>query len=102
MLSGGNPELSDLFKPVTPAKKPKVEGITLTEEDECGVRYLHNDAVIVNLNRANFDVYCILVDNGSSANILFYSAFFRMGLALDMLKRLGTPLVDFFGSVILV
>ena len=102
MLSGGNFGLSDLSEPITSAKKLKVEGITFTEEDECGVLYPHNDAVVVNFNVANFDVHRILVDNGSSTNILFYFIFFRMGLASNMLKRLGTSLVDFSISTILV
>ena len=76
MLSGGNSELSDLSEPVAPTKKPKVEGITFIEEDEYGVRYSHNNMVVINFNVANFDVHRILIDNGSSANILFYPAFF--------------------------
>ena len=61
-----------------PPKRQKIEeSITFTEEDAQGVQFSHNDVVVVSLNIANYDVRRILVDNGSSADILFYDAFSR-------------------------
>ena len=55
-----------------PPKRQRIEeSITFTEEDARGVQFLHNDAVVVSLIIANYDVRRILVDNGSSADILF-------------------------------
>ncbi|XP_056850812.1 uncharacterized protein LOC130500119 [Raphanus sativus] len=41
----------------------------------------------------------ILVDNGSSSNIIFYSAFADLGLEPAALTRKATPLVGFSGEV---
>ena len=47
-------------------KRQKVEEpITFTEVDTQGVQFPHNDAVVVSLNIANYDVRRILIDNGS-------------------------------------
>ena len=49
-----------------PLKRQKVEEpIAFTEEDAQGVQFPHNDAVVVSLNIANYDVRRILIDNGS-------------------------------------
>ena len=54
-----------------PPKRQRIEEfITFTKEDARGVQFPHNDAVVVSLNIANYDVRRILVDNGSSADIL--------------------------------
>lgn len=49
--------------------------ITFYKEDSEGVESLHNDVVIVSLAIVNYDVCCILVDNGSSVDLLFYNTF---------------------------
>ena len=55
----------------------------------------HDDDVIVSAMIANYDVKRILVDNGSSTNILFYSAFFRMLMSTERLRRVSILLVGF-------
>ena len=47
---------------------------------------MHNDAIIVSLNIANFDVCHILVDNESSVDVLFYNTFSKKGV---FSKQLG-------------
>lgn len=61
-----------------------------------GIKSLHNDAVVVTLNIVNYNVYCILVDNGSSTDVLFYDAFWKIGFTLKWLGKLDSPLVGFF------
>ena len=51
--------------------------------------------VVVSLNIANYDVRRILVDNGSSADILFYDAFSRMSILDGHLGPISSPLVGF-------
>ena len=76
--------------------------ITFTDEDAWRIQTLHDDAVVVSTTIANYDVKKILVDNGSSTNILFYSTFFRMRLSTDRLRRVSTPLVGFVGKTVAV
>ena len=87
--------------PAASPKRQKVEEpITFTEEDTQGVQFPHNDAVVVSLNIANYDVRRILVDNGSSADILFYDAFSRMSALDSHLSPICSPLVGFTGDVV--
>ena len=84
-----------------PLKRQKVEEpIAFTEEDAQGVQFPHNDVVVVSLNIADYDVRRILVDNGSSADILFYSAFSRMAALGGHLRPMCSPLIGFTGDAI--
>ncbi|PKA56309.1 hypothetical protein AXF42_Ash011239 [Apostasia shenzhenica] len=47
---------------------------------------------------ANFDVRRVLLDSGSAADILFESAFLKMGLKEANLLRVGTTLLGFSGE----
>ena len=86
-----------------PTKKSRPDDvITFTEEDIRGIQTSHDDAVVVSAMIANYDVKKILVDNGSSTNVLFYSIFFRMRLSTDQLRRVSTPLVAFTGDAVAV
>ncbi|XP_070041227.1 uncharacterized protein [Nicotiana tomentosiformis] len=44
--------------------------ITFTEEDTDGLLLLHNDALVISLNALDFKIKYVLVDPGSSANII--------------------------------
>ena len=53
-------------------KKPKLEPrITFSDQDLVGIHLPHEDALVVTLRIANFDIKRILIDNGSSVNVLF-------------------------------
>ena len=55
--------------------------ITFFENDLQGVQTPHDDAVVVSSTITKYDVKRILVDNGSSTNVLFYAIFSRMDLS---------------------
>ncbi|XP_056843060.1 uncharacterized protein LOC130495653 [Raphanus sativus] len=59
----------------------------------------HHDALVISLTIANCLVKRILVDNGSSSNIIFHSAFADLGLEPTALTRKATPLIGFSGEV---
>ena len=50
------------------------------EEEARGLCHPHNDAIVVNLTNSGNKVYHILIDNGSSFDILFKSMLNRMDL----------------------
>ncbi|XP_074342922.1 uncharacterized protein LOC141680651 [Apium graveolens] len=54
--------------------------ITFREEDARWVHHPHNDALVISLQICTKNVYRAFVDNGSSANILYYNTYKKMGL----------------------
>ncbi|KAL0428242.1 UNVERIFIED_CONTAM: hypothetical protein Slati_2999000 [Sesamum latifolium] len=60
----------------------------------------HNDALVISATVSNFWVKKVLIDTGSAADILFFTAFSQMGIGVDMLTKVNTPLVGFNGSVV--
>ena len=49
--------------------------IGFSEEDARRLHHLHDDALVVNIRVRDYNVHRMLVDNGSSADILYYPAF---------------------------
>ena len=49
--------------------------IRFSEEDARRLHHPHDDALVVSLRVGDYNVHRVLVDNGSSADILYYSAF---------------------------
>ena len=45
------------------------------EEDTKRLHHPHDDALVVNIYVGDYNVHQVLVDNGSSADILYYPAF---------------------------
>ncbi|XP_038973463.1 uncharacterized protein LOC120105243 [Phoenix dactylifera] len=83
----------------TPPKRPRTsEAILLSDKDLERVETPHDDAVVISIIVNKFDVKRILVDNGSSANILYYGAFHKMGMTESQLRRMNAPLVGFTGD----
>ncbi|KAK3000846.1 hypothetical protein RJ639_021353 [Escallonia herrerae] len=75
----------------------------LDESDEIGdIKTPHDDPLVVTLRVGNFDVKKILVDNGSSAEVLFYEAFQKMNIPSDRLRKMDTPLYGFSNHPIAV
>ncbi|XP_056854581.1 uncharacterized protein LOC130504029 [Raphanus sativus] len=73
--------------------------ISFTASEQEKVLAPHHDALVISLTIANCLVKRILVENGSSSNIIFHSAFADLGLEPTALTRKVTPLVGFSGEV---
>ncbi|XP_072052087.1 uncharacterized protein [Arachis hypogaea] len=68
--------------------------ITFTKEDDMGIIPGHDDPVVITIILANANLHRTLVDQGSSADILFKSAFDKLGLQE---KELRVYLNSLFG-----
>jgi hypothetical protein len=66
--------------------------ITFTEQDFKLKSTNHNDAMVIEVNVAGWVIGKILVDNGSSADILFMKTFEKMSLSQHMLEPPEYPL----------
>ncbi|GFY99328.1 hypothetical protein Acr_13g0007290 [Actinidia rufa] len=73
--------------------------ITFSNDDLRGLHLPHDDALVVSAVIANFNIQRILIDNGSSADILFISAFERIKIGLEKLHPFHTPLIGFGGNM---
>ena len=49
--------------------------IGFSEEDDRRLHHPYDDALIVSIQVGDYNIHRVLVDNGSSANILYYPAF---------------------------
>ncbi|GAV57587.1 hypothetical protein CFOL_v3_01124, partial [Cephalotus follicularis] len=76
------------------------EVISFSEADYEGVRLPHDDPVVVTLLVELFTMKRILIDNGSSVDILYKHAFDQLRITADQLKPVKTPLVGFAGETI--
>ena len=77
------------------SRESEEQAITFTDEDAKRVHHPHDDAIIITLLIANYTTRRVLVDNGSSADILYFPAFQQMRLGRDQLHPVNSPLVGF-------
>jgi hypothetical protein len=74
--------------------------ITFIEEDFRLKSSNHNNAMVIKVNMAGWVIGKIMVDNGSSADILFLKTFEKMNLSQHMLHPSEYPLQGFGGKSI--
>ncbi|CAA0843037.1 Unknown protein, partial [Striga hermonthica] len=74
-----------------------IPDLTFGARDSQGVLTPHNDALVVTAEIANYDVERILVDTGSSADIMFYECFRKMDLGMEI-TPITTSLFGFSGA----
>ena len=75
--------------------------IGFSEDDARPLYHPHDDALVVSLRVGDYNVHRMLVDNGSSADILYYPAFQQMGINRARLTPTHALLVGFRGMRIL-
>ena len=61
----------------------------------------HNGALVVSIRIEDYNMHRVLVDNGSSTDILYYPAFQQMGIDRERLILTNAPLVGFGGTRVL-
>ena len=54
--------------------------IGFSEENARHFHHPHNDALVVNIRVGDYNMHWVLVDNGSSTDILYYPAFQQIGI----------------------
>ncbi|XP_056688732.1 uncharacterized protein [Spinacia oleracea] len=72
--------------------------ITFDDSDSTDTQQEHHDGLVISLPIVNALIKRILIDNGSSANVLFLEALQEMGLEEKSIIRRSTVLVGFSGE----
>jgi hypothetical protein len=75
--------------------------VGFSDDDYAGVSLPHTDALVVTLTIANYQTQRILVDIGSSVDILFKSAFDYMGVPREKVVPVSCHLLNFAGEKVL-
>jgi hypothetical protein len=83
--------------PRVPLNRPVWSMVPITfDENDFQVRdFPHTDAFVATTNIAGFTIHNILIDNGSSADILFIKPFEQMNLDKRTLEPAGNSLFGF-------
>ena len=84
------------------SKLPRLDtSITFSDSDLEGCQHPHDDPLVIRAVVANKTVHRVLVDNRSSADIIFASAFDKMGIGRERMEPVSTYLRGFFGEKVL-
>lgn len=82
--------------------KRRATSIVFSKEDDDGIQFPHNDAIVVTLNIKNYDIHRIFIDNESSMDVLYFDAVLKMRISLECLVWVNFSLVGFVGDTIQV
>ena len=74
--------------------------MSFNKADVRGVKQPHNDPLVIMLNIEGFNTKRILVNNGSSADIIYLPAFQQLKLDTKRLRPFETPFVNFSGDMV--
>ena len=84
------------------SKLPRLDtSITFSNSDLEGCQHPHDDPLVIRAVVANKTVHRVVVDNGSSTDIIFASAFDKMGIGSEKLEPVSTHLRGFSGEKVL-
>ena len=84
------------------SKLPRLDTtITFSKFDMEGCQHPHDDPLVIKTIVANKTIHRVLVDNGSSTNIIFTSALDKMGIGREKLEPVNACLCGFLGERVL-
>ena len=84
------------------SKLPQLDTtITFSDSDMEGFQHPHDDPLVIRAIVANKTVHRVLIDNGSSTDIIFASAFDKIGIEREKLEPVSSYLLGFSGEKVL-
>ena len=86
-----------------PPRVPRMDepAITFTDEDVRRLHHPYDNAIVITLTIANYTTRRVLIDNESSADILYYPAFQQMKINKELFCPTNVPLIEFGGMKVL-
>ena len=84
------------------SKSPSLDTtITFLDFDMEGCQHPHDDPLVISSIMVNKTMHRILIDNGSSEDIIFAPAFDKMGIGMEKLEPMSAHLLGFSGEKVL-
>ena len=84
------------------SKSPRLDTtITFSDSDMEGCQHPHDDPLVIRAIVANKTVHKVLINNGSSVNIIITSAFDKIGIGKEKLELVSAHLLGFSGEKVL-
>ena len=90
-LTGSVPKIARRESPI----------IGFSKENARRLHHPHDDALVVSIRIEDYNMHRVLVDNGSSADILYYPTFQQIGIGREWLISTNASLVGFGGTRVL-
>ena len=88
--------LGEIMEVQAVSKFPRLDiAITFSDSDLEGCQQPHDNPLVIRAVVANKTIHRLLVDNGSSADIIFALAFDKMGIRREKLEPVSTHLQGF-------
>ena len=81
-------------------ERPLVMGFS--DEDKIGTIQPHDDALVITLRIRGYDMKRVMVDQGSTAEIMYPNLYKRLNLKAENLMPYSSPLVSFEGKIIIL
>ena len=92
---------SKLDGPVNKKGHWEDESMGFTRKDLEDIFQPHEDALVIMLRVSGFDVWGVMIDQGSGAEIMYPDLYEGLGLTLENLAPYDSPLVAFDGTVVM-
>ena len=71
-----------------------------SDEDKLGTIQPHDDALVVTLRIGGYDVKMVMIDYGSTVEIMYPDLYKGPGLKFENLTAYSSPLVSFEGKMV--
>ena len=82
------------FRP-SKLSKSNLTDLTFTNEDLNGLKFPHDNPLVITALNSNHNIHISLVDTGATSNLMYYSAFKAMDLTENHLTPSSATLVGF-------
>ena len=96
----GGPDIETRDQAPKRAKVMATPTLGFSEEDKKGTLQPHDDALVVTNRIVCYDVKRVLVDQGSSAEIMYPDLYKGISLKPEDLERYDSPLMGFDGRMV--
>ena len=75
--------------------------MSFSDEDKIGTIQPHDDALLITLRIGDYDVKRVMVDGGSTAEVMYPDLYKRLGLKPEDLMPYNSPLMSFDGKLVI-